>query len=310
VLYIAGTGRSGSTLLELVLGSLSGVVAVGELSRIWSEGVTLNHRCGCGEAFHDCPFWRDVGARAFGGWDALGDERLASLQPPAVGRLRQLPGIAAPRLRPRALASTLRHYGETMDTLYDAIREVSGAATIVDSSKSNGHAFLLRDIPGIDARVVHLVRDPRGIAYSWSRRVRRPDVVDGEEYLGPWPVGRATREWMAQNVPLHALGALRIRRMRTRYEDMLREPAETLGRVLRFAGSDDRSDELAERLRGREFEVTPSHAIAGNPLRFAYGRIRMESDDGWRTGLPARTQRLVLLRTLPLSAMYGYTRDG
>jgi hypothetical protein len=106
--YIGGTGRSGSTLLELILGSLPGFVAVGELYAIWSEGVVLNHRCGCGEPFGACPFWTAVGERAFGGWKTLDAEALARLQAPAVGRLRQLPGLASRRLRGPVLVDAAR----------------------------------------------------------------------------------------------------------------------------------------------------------------------------------------------------------
>ena len=304
--YIGGTGRSGSTLLELILGSLPGFVAVGELYTIWSEGVVLDHRCGCGETFHACPFWTRVGERAFGGWHRLDAEALARLQPPAIGRLRQLPGLASRRLRGPELADALENYGETMATLYEAIAEVGEAQVVIDASKSGGHAFLLAAVPRIDPRVVHLVRDPRGVAYSWTRRIVRPDVPGGETMLGPRSISRTDREWLLQNLAPHFLSIFSIPRTLTRYEDLIAEPAAELARILRFLGEDELAGEIAERVRGNEFDVTPTHAIAGNPLRFAYGRMRIKADDQWREALSPRTQRLVLLQTLPLAARYGY----
>jgi hypothetical protein len=304
--YLGGTGRSGSTLLELILGSLPGFVAVGELYAIWSEGVVLNHRCGCGEAFDACPFWTAIGDRAFGGWSTLDAEALARLQPPAVGRLRQLPGLASRRLRGPELATALAHYGETMATLYEAIAHVGEARVVIDASKSGGHAFLLSEVPRIDPRVVHLVRDPRGVAYSWTRRIVRPDVPGGAAVLGPRSISRTDREWLLQNLAPHFLRVFSIPRMLTRYEDLIAEPAPALARILRFLGEGALAGEIAERVRGNEFEVTPNHAIAGNPLRFEYGRMPIKADDQWRDALPPRTQRLVLLQTLPLAARYGY----
>jgi hypothetical protein len=61
VAYIAGAGRSGSTLLAMLLGALPGCVSIGELRHMWRRGIQLNQRCGCGEPFWDCPFWSDVG---------------------------------------------------------------------------------------------------------------------------------------------------------------------------------------------------------------------------------------------------------
>jgi hypothetical protein len=39
VLYVAGTGRSGSTLLARVLGEADGFVAAGELRYVWQRGL-------------------------------------------------------------------------------------------------------------------------------------------------------------------------------------------------------------------------------------------------------------------------------
>ena len=55
VLYIAGVGRSGSTLLERMLGAVPGSVNTGELNAIFSRVATQDQRCGCGEPFSACP---------------------------------------------------------------------------------------------------------------------------------------------------------------------------------------------------------------------------------------------------------------
>ena len=94
VIYIAGSGRSGSTLLERVLGGMPGAVNVGELIDLFRRTAPLGERCGCGLAFPDCPFWSKVGERAFGGWDAsqmAGLERLRN----RVARQRYLPRLLA-----------------------------------------------------------------------------------------------------------------------------------------------------------------------------------------------------------------------
>src|SRR6266705_3371373 len=71
VLYIGGWGRSGSTLLDRMLGQVPGFFALGEVREIWQSGLRENRLCGCGASFRECPFWTRVGAEAFGGWDRL-----------------------------------------------------------------------------------------------------------------------------------------------------------------------------------------------------------------------------------------------
>jgi hypothetical protein len=57
VLYIAGSGRSGSTILDNTLGQIDGFFSVGELRYIWERGLIEDRLCGCGERVHQCPFW-------------------------------------------------------------------------------------------------------------------------------------------------------------------------------------------------------------------------------------------------------------
>src|SRR5450755_566845 len=68
VVYLGGLGRSGTTLLERLLGELPGVCSVGEVVHLWQRGIAEAERCGCGEPLPGCPFWRKVGEIAFGGW--------------------------------------------------------------------------------------------------------------------------------------------------------------------------------------------------------------------------------------------------
>ncbi|MGH2812195.1 MAG: hypothetical protein ACRDI1_05730, partial [Actinomycetota bacterium] len=99
VLYIGGAGRSGSTLLDLMLGQLPGFFAAGELKYVWDRGLLRNELCGCGSSFRECPFWTAVGTEAFGGWDALDAAEVSRLAT-AVDRHACLPVMSAPWIWP------------------------------------------------------------------------------------------------------------------------------------------------------------------------------------------------------------------
>ena len=62
VLYIAGWGRSGSTILTNLLGQVPGFFSGGELRYLWERNLAGGHECGCGEAFLDCKIWSRVGS--------------------------------------------------------------------------------------------------------------------------------------------------------------------------------------------------------------------------------------------------------
>src|ERR1041384_6184892 len=68
--YISGVARSGSTVLDSVLGNHPLIQSVGELARLVSDGWINNFYCSCGKPSQECPFWvavhqtwRDLNAR-------------------------------------------------------------------------------------------------------------------------------------------------------------------------------------------------------------------------------------------------------
>lgn len=60
VLFIGGYGRSGSTLLDRMLGQMEGFFSAGELRYIWDRSFAENQLCGCGKPFKKCAFWSTV----------------------------------------------------------------------------------------------------------------------------------------------------------------------------------------------------------------------------------------------------------
>src|SRR3989337_1492741 len=60
ILYIGGAGRSGSTLIELILGNMPGFFSVGEIRYFWEYVLEEDLSCGCGEIITSCTFWSKV----------------------------------------------------------------------------------------------------------------------------------------------------------------------------------------------------------------------------------------------------------
>lgn len=306
MLFVGGIGRSGSTLLDRMLGEVPGVCAVGELVHLWERGLRDGERCGCGRPFGECDFWAAVGERAFGGWHNVDLDRLGQLRQ-LCDRTRFVPQLALPVL-PRSLAEAVQEYASYYVRVYEAVRAVSGCQVVVDSSKHASLAFILRWAKDIDLRVVHLVRDSRGVAFSWSKSVRRPDVVDAAQ-SELWMAQRTAREislqWLGQNGSFHLLDAVGVPVLRERYEDMVADPRPVLVRISDFAGLPARSDSLSF-LRDRVVTLQQSHTVSGNPMRFRYGDLSVRADEEWRATMPAPARRTVSAVTLPLRACYGY----
>jgi Sulfotransferase family len=306
VLYIAGVGRSGSTLLERMLGAVPGFVNAGELNAIFSRVATQDQRCGCGEPFSRCDFWQEVGSRAFGGWSPVSG-RIAALQPRVV-RQRFVPGLASGVARPAYLRD-LEEYLEVHHRLYRAIAEVAGARTVVDASKSTAQLFALRRIEGLDLRVVNLVRDSRGVASSWSKTgIRKPQSPTGED-MGTYPPHRLALLWAALQLECAVLGAATTHSTRLRYEDLVADPRNALEHLLDDLGLTVGDGALAH-VHDRSVHLEPSHGVAGSRSRFTSGRVDLAVDDAWRSTLPAGARRVVTAVTLPQLVGYGYVGPG
>lgn len=307
VVYLGGLGRSGSTLAERLLGELPGACPAGELVHMWQRAIVGGERCGCGEPFPDCPFWQKVGSTAFDGWDKVDTERVAVLRG-TVDRSRFIPLLAAPALRRPSYARALDAYLSYYRRVYAAITEVSGCQAVVDSSKHASLAFCLRQCPGIDLRVIHIVRDSRAVAYSWTRQVERPEG-SARRRMRTYSPSSSAMSWNAQNSALQLLARTGTQTLLVRYEDLANDPEETLRRMAAFAGLP--TDATALRFLGgggpgRWADLSAGHTVSGNPMRFTTGRIPIRPDETWRTELPAPHRRAVTALTFPLLARYGY----
>lgn len=305
VLFIAGSGRSGSTLLDNVLGQLDGYCSGGELRYVWERGLVANRLCGCGRHLRDCQTWHDIFDRAFGGMDQIDGREMVELQRRGT-RARHLPKmlLSSCSSRPELLLRRLNDFPDRVARLYHAISTVSGSEVVVDSSKLPAYGYVLGRIPSIDLFVVHLVRDPRAAAYSWSRRKLQPDrgSVGYMERQSPL---KSSLLWDLWNVTSEVMWAGRPQRyLRLHYEDFVERPRESVARILALVG-DDR--QVPGFLDERSAELRTNHSAAGNPNRLSSGVVALRLDTQWMERMPAMTRAAVTAVTAPLLLRYGYS---
>jgi hypothetical protein len=165
---------------------------------------------------------------------------------------------------------------------------------VVETSKRAGDAALLRLVPGVEAHFIHLVRDPRAVAYSWRKR----------EASGHGGAATA-RDWLAFNF---LDGAIRRRAgphrsMRVRYEDFAARPRPTVETVLGLLGESVPSVPFQD---DHTVVLGSNHTVLGNPVRFTAGPIELRNDEAWRIHLPTSDRLAVTALTLPLLIRYGY----
>lgn len=309
VLSIVGPGRSGSTLLAGILGEPTGAVDVGELRWLWQHGVLEGRPCGCGVPPVECPVWSAVLVKTLGDLPAPGAGTAADREVfDVVAAMERLGGRP---VRTRTIRSASRPEPRWHDLalvravtadLLVALAATTGARMVVDSSKRPVDAAVMAGVPEVDHYVLHLVRDPRAVAFSWGRVKER--AGPGSAPMARRGAASSAERWMENN-----LGSELLRRhvpgerwLRLRYEDFVAAPGPTLDRLLGWLGEPGPSPIGAD----GTVELHGNHSVAGNPVRFTTGPVPIRADDEWRRALPARHRALVTTLTLPLLAHYGY----
>ncbi len=306
IVFIVGMGRSGSTLLELLLGRLEDWVAGGELRRYWYAESFPDWVCGCGRLFAECEFWTRVRAGLREG-GILPDEypRFLELQ---RSHLRLRPGpvarLVASARRSDDTLSPLHRYQLGMSKLYRAVAQAAGAGVVVDSSKRPPDAYLASWNAEVDLYAVHLIRDPRAVAHSISKQVENPQP-NSQYMFRSNPLATGIR-WDVRQGLCEALLKPRLgdRYMRMRYEDLVRDPAGAVRSIARFARQPN--PDLGFLNNGRvEFE--PNHTFSGNPFRLRRSAIEVNPDEAWRAKMTPREKALAIAPALPLLRHYGYS---
>jgi|Deesub1362A_J573_1020465.scaffolds.fasta_scaffold01190_10 hypothetical protein len=297
VILIAGSGRSGSTLLERLIGLLDPrIFCMGEFHAAWAKGYGQNRLCGCGKPVRECPVWSTVFVKTFGELSDKAIQEIISLKQ-EVERMRYLWKLLWPRLASQPFFRRKCEYQQKLLSFFNMVCEVTGAQFLVDSSKQASHGLVLAGIPEIELYVLHLVRHPCAVVFSWQRRKRQRAVYWDTVYMERRGLLRASAFWVAHNIAAWLLKS-RLppgRYMRLRYEELAREPETALGKIAEWLGFSPPSG-LFENLK---VFLPPNHLIAGNPMRFDSGTITIRLDEEWRLRMPWWKKVAVMCLTSP-----------
>ena len=242
LLYIMGTGRSGSTALQILLSQAEGAFGAGELSFLAEDLYLRPKTCSCGDPH--CSIWSGVRDRL--GWTVPVARDVATVH-------RQIDGHRAVWSGRRDLSV----YGVCNRQVLRALRETTGARVIIDGSKYAARALALQQV--LPIRVICLTRSFRGLRRAWSRRV---DPVEQP----PKSLASLLAYWGYVHPALaHAsrqLGEV----MPVTYEALAADPAGVLAKIGDFAELD-----LGPVIDGvrRQASVPVGHLLRGNRLRRA-----------------------------------------
>lgn len=300
ILYIAGESRSGSTILGQILGETPHFFFTGEILNIWRHYLINDRDCACGLPASQCEVWSNIFHTAFN-METLNVEQMETWRLNSVRyrfAWKMLLSIFKPQLK-----NDLKHYLKNIENLYRAISQTTGAKIIVDSSKRPTYAFLLGLIPTVDVFIVHLVRDSRGVAYSWKKKKIQQHTIGNPVYMRQFTPLRTAWRWNISNLLTELLLQKSSNYLRVRYEDFVHDPTCELSKIFQLIGL---SKNEIPTFKQKKIWLSANHGVWGNPSRFENGEIELLWDNEWQSQLPMKTQRVVKMLTWVGLRRYRY----
>ena len=293
ILSITGWCRNGSTIIGNILNEIPGFFHVGEIHFLWKNSVSQgsNNLCGCRKPLIECDTWSEV-------LDTVRPNGISAEEFYTTVRRRQLAHVRTRhtwRILKRGLDSDgIREHAELMARTYQTVAKLTDARVIVDTNKIPGESAILPHVDGVEPYFVHLVRDPRAVAGSWS---------GWKDYVYTMSSSRSTLYWRGFNSASAALlRAYPDRSMLLRYEDFIADPAAIIGSLLDLCGV-----EAANPMAGRTIELHTNHTVTGNPDRFETGPTLIRpTDDSWQAKLSIRAKLAAVTLSWPQFRRYGY----
>ncbi len=302
VIFISGSGRCGSTILQEILAASPEICAAGETCYTWDNGFLFDLLCSCGKKFSECGFWKSVFDTGFFWGKNVNAQFIESNKKILRGK-KAIPMFIMPFLRSKKFLKASAIYSSALYKLFYGIKKTTGCKFILDSSKFGFHGLILSEMDMIELYVIHLVRDSRGVAYSFQKKMLRPEVHQKAYYMSRLDAGRSGIRWIKENLLSHFLRIKNRFYLFVRYEDFVANPGMILEKIYSFL---DLPMPFSHDNINGPFQKSEEHTLSGNPLRFDKEPFYLRLDNEWRDKLSKTSYSIVSLMTSPLLTFYGY----
>ncbi|MBK8970419.1 MAG: sulfotransferase [Hahellaceae bacterium] len=246
ILYVMGTGRSGTTILEIVLKAADDVDGLGEMTHFPRDGVILNKECACGAEAHACEAWGPV------------VKEITRKTPNTLRNLnKRIDGHVHFPLRAFGHFGDLSSYKIVNQAMYTHVHFKEPVKYIVDSSKYASRPLALKQFYPGSIKVIAITRSPAELLNAFQEK--NEDEQKPKSYL------------MAALYYFFVLLCMKITAVKfkgdtvsIRYEDLVTDPDGTLTRIEKALGLDL---SRAKHLVNTNSPLSPGHIVTGNRLR-------------------------------------------
>lgn len=250
VIYIAGDGRSGSTLIDAVLSNSKNSISVGESYRFWRRFYQADTLCGCTQKIEVCSLWKRI--------DSILTTNIENYDPKDTwNRIQYLLKFKNVRNISKIIKNpNWKLFCDTVKLFYKSISENTGKDIIIDSSKSSGWLYLLIALDFCELKIIHLERNLQSVANSWKKKVYLPEYYNKQVQMPIKTNFVILKNW----IKIKYL-CMRLKKQENylfvKYENFIIHPKKYFGIFETNIGI----------VLPENFKNSFNHSIGGNPMR-------------------------------------------
>lgn len=293
IVYINSFTRSGSTLLGMLLNSQQDLIYLGEV-RNFHEALEDNRECYCGARLRKCSFWSPLIEKLDKNKSQLYTKTKNSAAHKFVKYLTLLNfPISILRMIGR-LSAGIKKEIQVVDNIlkiYNAASDITSKSIICDSSHRNTQVKLLWLMHRKNLKIIHLVRDGRGVSNSVMKRTN-------------CSMKEAANSWKRNNIfsLLTHVGISKESILRVKYENICLHPFDEVEKICKFIGIP-----FSEKSLQLLFENSMDHHNIGGSSTIRRNKLsRLELDEKWRKDLDEGQKKEFEKIAGKLNRKYGY----
>ena len=246
IIYIAGSGHSGSTLLDMIIGSSENCISLGELEFLKDfvnkrkQPKNIKHpqpHCLCGEKLEKCSFWSrmlNLDISKTYNYESSFFEKITIALKIIFGGKFEFP-YNDEKLLKELLKNAKKAKGKKVDYILDSSKDI--------------RRMIYLDSLDLDVKVIHLVRDSRGVVNSFEKM--------GRSWL---PI---LFDWIAENI-LISRYSTRLKKknyLRLSYDSFAQNPEKYLKKINKQFGLKIDTKKFVSKVNKEKY-----HHISGNPM--------------------------------------------
>ncbi|AYO17485.1 sulfotransferase [Vibrio owensii] len=278
VIYLIGAGRSGTTILATLLNNSNSIVNVGELHHL-PDNIINEGLCSCGVKLIGCEKWSSVISKEITSIEYM--KQKSSID----SHLNNIVNIFLP--------NRFKLFERVNTRLFQSLSKENGYKQVLDAAKFPGRALALSRISDLDTKFIYLVRDPRGVSYSFGKKVQTSKgIVSSCIYYNA----------------INFLSEIYMRFffknscIKVRYEDLLDNPEVVLKNIGLHLDEDLTS--VSNKIRTDKY-FSIGHIVGGNRLKESR-EVKLRFDNRWLNDMKPWRRKIIYFLTFPFNFINGY----